>query len=225
VTVASPEVGDNGSLADIPWASVFDPDHNARALNAIQTRGFRAATDVIERLMNIVERDDIPTAEPPPSNGQRSNGMSPPVERAVVAWQSLLVQLIESLGGASPLPNGAVKMDLRQENSRDLACLEASPGEMASTEVWLHNGGPGDLGEISLRCSDLMSHDGGLVPAGAVRADPATVAMPDRCSRGVTVQIEVADDVTPGRYRGMLLADGHPDVWLPVELTVRSDTR
>ena len=44
--------------------------------------------------------------------------------------------------------------------------------------------------------------------------------MPARCSRGVTVEVDVADDLPPGCYRGTLLADGHADVWLPVVLTV-----
>ena len=39
-----------------------------------------------------------------------------------------------------------------------------------------------------------------------------------RCSRGVTVEIDVPDDIAPGNYRGTLLADGHPDIWLPVVL-------
>ena len=175
--------------------------------------------------MNLVDRNAAATEDPSPSTSGQVNGspVSPPVESTVAAWQSLLVQLVESLGGGGTLPGGAVKFDLRQDNSRELVYLESLPSGLASTEVWLHNGGPGDLGDVSLRCSDLLAHDGGLVTSAAVRVDPETVAMPDRCSRGVTVQIEVADDVRPGRYRGTLLADGHPDVWLPVQLTVLSE--
>ncbi len=220
--MAGPGDADDGSIADLPWASVFDPDHNARTLNAVQARGFRAATAVIERLVNLVGLDDVATGDPSPSTAEQVNGslMSPPVESAVAAWQSLLTRLVESLGGGGTLTSGAVKLDLRQQNSREIVYLETSPKGVASTEIWLHNGGPGDLGEISLRCSDLLSHDGGLVTSAAVWVNPETVAMPDRCSRGVTVHIEVAEDVGPGRYRGTLLADGHPDVWLPVQLTV-----
>ena len=78
-TVASPGVADDGSIADIPWASVFDPDHNARALNAIQARGFRAATDVIERLVNLVDRNAAATEEPIALDlgaGERLTGMT-----------------------------------------------------------------------------------------------------------------------------------------------------
>jgi hypothetical protein len=41
-----------------------------------------------------------------------------------------------------------------------------------------------------------------------------------RCSRGVTIQVDVSDDIRPGHYRGTLLADGYPDIWLPVVLSV-----
>lgn len=224
-TLASPGIADEGSIADIPWASVFDPDHNVRALNAIQARGFRAATDVIERLLNFVETDgDVTPAHSPSSDEQDEDGpTTSPVEQAVTAWQTVLAQLVGSLRGGAPLVDGKVKLDLRQQNSRDLVYLEAASNARGSTEVWLHNGGPGDLGDFSLRCSDLLAHDGGLLPSEAVRVDPPTVSMPDRCSRGVTIVIDVPGNVEPGRYRGTLLADGHPDVWMPVEVNVLPD--
>jgi hypothetical protein len=220
--LASPGIADEGSIADIPWASVFDPDHNVRALNAIQARGFRAATDVIERLVNFVDSDGDTASEPSPSNDEQddSGPTTSPVEQAVTAWQSVLGQLVDSLRGGGSLLNGTVKLDLRQANSGQLVHLAASADTTGSAEVWLHNGGPGDLGDVSLRCSDLLAHDGALLPADAIRVDPATVSMPDRCSRGVTIEIDVPGSIKPGRYRGTLLADGHPDVWMPVELSV-----
>jgi hypothetical protein len=55
-----------------------------------------------------------------------------------------------------------------------------------------------------------------------LRFEPDIVPMPARSSRGVTVEVEIGDDVAPGSYRGTLLADGHPDVWLPIELAINS---
>jgi hypothetical protein len=217
--LAGPGVADDGSIADLPWASVFDPDHNLRALNAVQARGFRAATDVIERLVNLAERDGDTTAVPSPSDAEQGGGPAS-VEQAVTAWQTMFTQLIESLRGAGPVSNGPAKFDLRQQDSRGSVYVEACANGVGSTEVWLHNGGPGDLGEISLRCSDLLAHDGEVLKSVAVCADPPIVSMPDRCSRGVTIKIDVPADTMPGRYRGTLLAGGHPDVWMPVELRV-----
>jgi hypothetical protein len=45
--------------------------------------------------------------------------------------------------------------------------------------------------------------------------------MPRRSSRGVTFTIKVPPDARPGIYRGTVLASGHPDLWLPVQVTVR----
>jgi hypothetical protein len=85
----------------------------------------------------------------------------------------------------------------------------------------LHNRGPDDRGDVRLRCSDLLSHEGKVIGADAVRIDTAVVPMPARSSRGVAITIDIAPEVPPGVYRGTLLASGHPDLWLPVMLTVR----
>ncbi|MDT5093846.1 MAG: hypothetical protein QOH60_3209 [Mycobacterium sp.] len=214
---------DDGSIADIPWAAVYDPAHNIRAFNTIQARGFRAATDVVERLIGLLGQNGagVDHADPEIPEPQ-TNGEPAPlgVGRAVSAWQSVATQLVESLRGIPTPSAGAVKLDLHQENSRVLLFLEAVPGEAASTEFWLHNGGPDELGEISLRCSDLLGHDGEVIKASAVSLDPQTMPMPARCSRGVTVRVDVTQAARPGKYRATMLAERHPDAWLPVVLNV-----
>ena len=59
--------------------------------------------------------------------------------------------------------------------------------------------------------------------AARIGFEPATVPLVARSSRGITMCVDVADDVGSGRYRGTLLVDGHADVWLPVELVVERD--
>jgi len=93
------------------------------------------------------------------------------------------------------------------------------------TEVWLHNGGPSNLGDVRLRCSDLLSHSGDVIEAGAIYFDPEPVPMPARSSRGAVVTIQVADNAAPGVYRGTLLVDGYPELWLPLVLTLRTAGR
>ena len=46
---------DDGTIDDLPWASVFDPAANARALSAIQAEGFRAASRIVDRFVRAVE--------------------------------------------------------------------------------------------------------------------------------------------------------------------------
>ena len=98
-------------------------------------------------------------------------------------------------------------------------CLATSEPGSTTAEVWLHNTSQSDLGSVSLRCSDLLAHDGHKISADAVRFDPDVVPLPARSSRGVTVEVTVAQDLRPGLYRGMLLVTDHPDLWLPVALT------
>jgi hypothetical protein len=55
--------------------------------------------------------------------------------------------------------------------------------------------------------------------------DPEPVPMPARSSRGAVVTIQVADNAAPGVYRGTLLVDGYPELWLPLVLTLRTAGR
>jgi hypothetical protein len=227
VTDRSP--GDDGTISDIPWASVFDPAVNVRALGEIQARGFKAATELVDRFVRMTDRDGAAgsnaASAPSPTVEQdetRNPTTLPDAERLLASWKGIIGQLAQSLrGAASPTQAGTAAFDLTNDNATGQIALEATEPGAVSTEVWLHNGGPTDLGKVWLRCSDLLAHDGTVIPAQMVRFEPDTVPMPARCSRGVTVEVDVADDLPPGCYRGTLLADGHPDVWLPIALTIK----
>ncbi len=214
---------DDGSIADLPWAAVFDPAANARALSAIQARGFRAATEVVDRFVRITERGfGAPTG---PDDDEDLGGFEAPripeVGKIVQSLQKVVTRLGDSARGAgATTPEPA--MDLVKSTATGEICLETSGPGPAVTEVWLHNRGPVDMGKVRLRCSDLLSHDGVIIESSCVRFEPDTVVMPGRCSRGVTMEIDVAQIHPPGCYRGTLLADGHADVWLPVVLNIGS---
>jgi hypothetical protein len=222
--------GDDGSLAELPWASVFDPAVNARALSAVQARGFKAATEVVNRFVQLADSDFFSAqrskeaAASSDTNAHNETPSSgPDIERFFGLWQGMVGQLAQTLVGAASGPQtgtGSAMFDFVNANaSGQVELTTAEPGAV-STEVWLHNGGSSDLGKVRLRCSDLLSHDGALIGSAMVRFEPDIVPMVARSSRGVTVEIDVADDVRPGCYRGTLLADGHAEVWLPVVLTV-----
>ena len=222
------ELGDDGAISDLPWASVFDPANNMRALGEIQARGFRAATELVDRFVRMNNRDRVkPTNAATESSSCPEQDETPKpattldTDRLVATWQGIIGQLAQSLRGAQPSTQaGAAAFDLMNDNAIGQIALEASEPGAVSTEVWLHNGGAIDLGKVRLRCSDLLAHDGTVIRSQMVRFEPDAVPMPARSSRGVTVEVDVADDLPPGCYRGTLLADGHADVWLPVVLTV-----
>jgi hypothetical protein len=214
---------DDGSVGELPWASVFDPDVNMRALGEIQARGFRAASELVDRFVRSVKENGVDSPETVP--GPRTNGNDNlldsaglDVDRFIGSWESVVGRLAGSLRGAGEL--GHPTLDLTKITASGAVTLAAGQGDRAQTEVWLHNGGPIDLGLVRLRCSDLMGHDGRVVAAHTVKFDPDGVAIPPRSSRGVLMEVDVAAAVRPGSYRGTLLAEGHPDVWLPVALSV-----
>jgi hypothetical protein len=211
---------DDGSIADLPWASVFDPAANARALSAIQARGFRAATEVVDRFVRLTGQGfGAPSSS---ADGNDSDtidpGHYPEIGRIVKSLQTAVSQLGESAFGATK--SAEPGLDLENSATIGEARLETTEPGPTVTEVWLHNRGPVDLGKVRLRCSDLLSHDGAVIESSRIRFEPDVVPMPDRCSRGVTVEVDVPQDCVPGRYRGTVLADGYADVWLPVVLNI-----
>lgn len=226
--------GGGGEFAEVPWGAVFDPDINLRAVGAVQQRGFRAATDVVNRLVQMsaqaaesaAEFDATETAGEPGAE-QRTFDSRTDAERLLRIWQRLASEIAGSLRAGAGAPAGSMnheaQFDLATGRSHGELRFTAAEAGPVCGEIWLHNHGSEDLGKVRLRCSDLLSHDGSLVSsAGVVRFEPDAVAMPAKSSRGVTIEIDVDAGVRPGSYRGTLLAEGHEDVWLPVVLVVRA---
>jgi len=214
---------DDGSISDVPWALVFDPAINVRALGEIQARGFRAAAALVDR---FVQASATAVAEPV-GEADRAAPTSPDApptrdtERLLQSWQGVLGQMAESLRGAvRPGPTSTTAVDIETRSVNGQLVLDAEIPGLATTEVWLHNAGPHVHGTLSLRCSDLLAHDGAVLSADQVSFDPLGFDMPARCSRGVVIEIRIADGIVPGRYHGTILVSGHPDIALPIVLTV-----
>jgi hypothetical protein len=222
---------DDGTIDDLPWASVFDPAANARALSAIQAEGFRAASRIVDRFVRAVESStngETTATEGDSTNGNAAangNGTVDGIkefERLTRAWWSMTGQfLLRSIPATAQTGGESVSLDSGASGSRRGVNFDVAVGDSAGCEVWLHNRGPDDRGDVRLHASDMLSHDGNVIGAAALRIDTEVVPMPARSSRGVTVTIDVAADARPGVYRGTLLATGDPDLWLPVVLTVR----
>ena len=211
---------------DVPWASVFDSAANMRALSAIQADGFRAASELVDRFVRMAasgltgSEPSAPPASEEPADLYGATGLEP----LVTSWWAMVDQFLRISSPrreAQPAPADTPTLDFAaaQAEGRLQLCTVA-PGA-ATAEVWLHNRGPVDMGKVVLRCGDLLSHDGCVISARLIRFEPDIVPMPARSSRGVTVEVDVDGHVAPGSYRGTLVADGHPDVWLPIELIVK----
>ena len=219
-----------GSLNDLPWASVFDPAANARALSAIQAEGFRAASAIVDRFARMATSslngsDQASTSSAPLTNEQRADLLgATDFEPLIRSWWSMLGQFL--LGSAPGHPDSApavaAGLDFSNAQAEGRLDLEATSPGAATTEVWLHNRSAEGLGEIRLRCSDLLAHDGSVIRSGAITFSPGAIPMPARSSRGIDMTIEVPQGVEPGVYRGTLLVEGRPELWLSVVLTLRA---
>lgn len=217
--MADKALGD-GTIDDLPWASIFDPAANARALNAIQAEGFRAARRIIDE---FAQAATAATAAPDGATADAADSAGPPdLERFTRAWWSTAGQfLLRSRPATRPHDDGGpVALDVNDPASKDALTLRVTGPGSAAGEVWLHNREGEDRPAVRLRCSALLGHGGQVIDAGAVRIDPVTVPMPRRSSRGVQISVDVGAEICPGTYRGTLLADDCPDLWLPVVLTV-----
>lgn len=220
----------DGSINDLPWASVFDPAANARALSAIQAEGFRAASEIVDRFARIATtglngKDRSTASAAPLTNDQRADLLgATDIEPLIRSWWVMIGQFL--LGSAprvpDPLSADGASLDFSNEEAEGRLDLAATTQGTATAQVWLHNRGADDLGQIRLRCSDLLAADGSVISSDAVTLNPAVVPMPTRSSRGIDVKIEVPQGVQPGVYRGTLLVEGHPELWLPVVMAVRS---
>lgn len=221
--------GNDGDIHDVPWASVFDPAANVRALTAVQAEGFHAASELVDRFVRMVAtRPDGGAATVRQaaslSDEQRSDLLgATDVEPLIRSWWALAGQFL--MGGApqTPSPAAAISPALDFTGSAATGRLEfdTEAGGTATAEVWLHNAADHDMGRIRLRCSELMAADGSVIEAAAARLNPKAVPVPGRSSRGVGIMIKVAKKTKPGLYRGTVLVEGRPELWLPVALTVR----
>jgi hypothetical protein len=215
-------VTDDGSISDLPWATVFDPVANARALSAIQARGFSAATQLVDRFIKIAESSTNGTAQKAASNTNKATDND--VDLILSTWWSLFGQLLRTMPGAGALRGDGARFDLADETASGGARLDADGPGLVIGEVWLHNGGTHDIESVRLRCSDLLAHDGAKVSSDAVRFAPEKFTLPARSSRAVSLQVDVTPGIAQGRYRGTLLAEGYPELWLQLTLTLRTPT-
>lgn len=208
---------DDGSLRDLPWASVFDPATNARALSAIQAEGFRAASQIVDRFARAAR----PNGDEAPASPISATQASPPdLEQLTRAWWSMAGQFL--LGAASGNRARDAELDLAGGDGQQSVALESSMPGRATAVVWLHNRTGSDFGQVRVRCSELLGHHGSAIPSCEVRLQPEVMPMPPRCSRGIAVEVDVGRGVRPDVYRGNLLVERNSSLWLPVVLTIRA---
>lgn len=216
-----------GANPAIPWTSVFDPTLNVRALGEIQARGFRAATELVDRFVRLTEgATTAPSVAQPAKDEGPTDTTDAGVDRMLERWERLAGQLAGVLrSGKTGTDDRPPVVDLVSATATGVVAWHAFGAGSATAEVWLHNRDAVDLGDVRLRCSDLMSDDGSVISADRVSFDPGSVSMVSRSSRGVAVDVDLDGDEPSALYRGTIFVEGYREVWLPVEFTVTPGQR
>jgi hypothetical protein len=195
---------------------LFDPVSGMRAMADIQAEGLRAASELLERVLEPDHRASSEVSSSPSRSSERDYA------GLVDTWVELLQRV--SAGLASPGEAGRVTIPLDSAGVGPPVRLVLEGRDRAGAtagEVWLHNGTSAAVGPLALRCGALSDAGGELLDA-RVGFDPAELGpLPPRSSRGVLISVLAAATPRPGVYRGTIQAEGAPALWLPIEVTVR----
>lgn len=195
---------------------LFDPIAGMRAMADIQAEGLRAASNLLERVLEPDQRP--PTA--------RSPSLSPSFEPDYAGLADAWVELLQRVSAGLAPPGDAGRVTVPVDSAAvgpPLRLVLEGPGHMEATaaEVWLHNGTSAAVGPLALRCGALSAPGGELLDA-RVSFDPAEVPLlPPRSSRGIAMSVLAGGEPRTGFYRGTIQAEGAPALWLPVEVAVR----
>jgi hypothetical protein len=187
----------------------FDPVTGMRAVADIQAEGFRAAGELIERMVR----------SEPDGPGPRPSSAAGDWTALVDAWTDLLQRTVAGL--ARPGKPGEVTVAVGSSGAGPELRLELPRQGEPGVEVWLYNGSFSDVGPLALHCGPLSDPEGNLLDGVQVRFDPAEVPLlPGRSSRAVRVSLATAGSPRRGIYRGAIQARGAPGLWLPFEVAI-----
>jgi hypothetical protein len=227
--------------------SRLDPAKGVQALADVQRRGLLAASELAERLVRSVDgegqgagraaHDDTAAGRSAPRHDTPiAPSAAGPVDDLVRLWGEVVRLGLETFGqflrpgvpGRPDSGSGIATLDVGTGTSTGVVRVVVSPmplpdasTDRADAEVWLHNGSAEAYYEVALHCGDLRASDGAVLPAASVRFDPSVTDLPARSSRGVVVSVQA--ELPPGTYRGVVLAAGVPDAWLPIEVVKTAD--
>ena len=210
--------------------------------------GLEAAAAVVERMLELGRRgasgiqvpippnQQAPSTPPGDEPGESVNGEAAPADltkmsRRLRADAERLVELYATwtralVDGAATLAEQAMERSPRGPVATDGVVLRLGPAARGTTtraEAWLHvlDGPPAPAARV--HATDLVAHHGDRLPGELVSTTPAALdTTATRTSLSVAVSVAVPDHIRPGTYYGHLLADGLPEVVLPIAVEVVS---
>ena len=207
--------------------------------------GLEAAAAVVERMLELGRRgasgiqvpiapnqeppsaasiDDDPNASGAPSADltKMSRRLRADAERLVELYATWTRALVD---GAAALAEQAMERSPTSPapSEGSLRLGPAARGTTTGGEAWLHvlDGPPGPPARV--HASDLIAHHGDRIAGELVVASPGVLdTAASRTSTSVAISVAVPDQIRPGTYYGHLLADGLPEVVLPLVVEVVS---
>jgi hypothetical protein len=201
-------------------------------LTDAQRQSVAAASAVFEQLIDEVRQREMPRLKVDELLGQLggdANGaamltqLRGSVARAIDLYADLLGETFTLYADAieQVLGRGGGARGDSPSRTGSPVTLTASPGEVASAAVWLHNVTPSPLAAAQLRLTSLTAHDGGTLHDVAFSFAPPTLDVAAGSSASSTLSVTLPADAVPGAYHGQVLASGAPTASVPVLLTVR----
>ena len=208
--------------------------------------GLEAAAAVVERMLElgrqgssgiqlpIAHNQEAPSSSTEPVGDGTTDEPSPAdltkMSRRLRADSERLVELYATwtrtlVDGAANLAEQAMERSPRSAGAADgaLRLGPAARGTTTAAEAWLHvlDGPPASAARV--HASDLVAHHGDRLSGELVTTSPSMLdTAASRTSVAVAVSVAVPDGIRLGTYYGHLLADGLPEVVLPIVVEVVS---
>jgi hypothetical protein len=193
-------------------------------LTEIALRGLEAARVLVDRFVGALDTAaGGGVSHPSTPTDAEAEARTPRVDAIGQVWVDLLRTTAEAWSGVSPGagegdPSG---LEVGVAGGTLLPLSVAAPGDVAVGELWLHNRTVAAVEDVRMVPSALRAPSGAEIPERALHLDPAELgSVPARSSRGVTVSVAVPHDAPTGRYRGVVLVDGLPEVWALLDVRV-----
>lgn len=187
------------------------------AMTDVQRRSVEAASALVERLVNSVDGNRVPSGDTDQAEPATAT------DDALAGFARLWRDSIASLAGILPGTGqaGAPYLDISGNGPRPTLHVTLDATNLTgTTEVWLHNPSDNATDKLRVHCGALQSHDGATLPAIGVAVEPDAFDLPARSSRGVQLSVD-GHGAQPGTYRGLVMVEGLPDQWLPLEVQIQ----
>lgn len=189
----------------------------------VQRRSVEAASALVERLVASVDGD----AGPRDGAGEEGQERPSVTDDALAGFARLWRDSVSSLAAALPGSAGGAAAPYIDVSAPgvppSLRVTLHAESRTGTADVWLHNPSGDAIDKLRVHCGPLQSHDGTVLAPMSVTAEPDGFDLPARSSRGVQLTVDVGD-ARPGTYRAIVLVEGLPEQWMPLEVIVPEPT-